>query len=221
MAWDSVWDEIFKSQPWGQYPGEDLIRFVAKNFYKVPQRSSVKLLEVGCGPGANLWYMAREGFQVYGIDGAPTAIELARSKLDRECPEWTGELDVGDIISLPYADETFDAVIDNECLSCNPYEASVRIYKEMSRVTKPGGKMFSRTFAMGSWGDGSGTAAGHHAWFCSEGVLAGKGLIRFTDPNEITDLVSGWTVEKVELITHTIDGMVHEIREFIIEGVRK
>src|SRR5438105_645758 len=91
-SWDPVWEDIFKSQPWGRYPGEDLIRFVARNFYKAPSRSSVRILEVGCGPGANLWYMAREGFSVFGIDGAPTALELARLRLDREVPGWSGEL---------------------------------------------------------------------------------------------------------------------------------
>lgn len=220
MAWDSVWDEIFKSRSWGQYPGEDLIRFVAKNFYSCSQRELVKILEVGCGPGANLWYLAREGFQVYGIDGSPTAIELAQSRLDRECPNWKGRLIVGDVSLLPFSDYFFDAVIDNECLSCNSYQDAMTIYTEMLRVTKTGGKLFSRTFAKNSWGDGTGTPAGHNAWFCSEGVLAGKGLTRFTDIDEIEELVNGWKIENVELITSTRGGMAHEIREFIIEGVR-
>jgi hypothetical protein len=34
MAWDPVWEDIDRSRPWGQYPGEDVIRFVAGNFYR-------------------------------------------------------------------------------------------------------------------------------------------------------------------------------------------
>lgn len=221
MAWDTVWEGVFKLQSWGKYPGEDLIRFVAKNFYGVSERSQIKFLEVGCGPGANLWFMAREGFQVYGVDGSKTAIDLARSRLDIECSGWDGELHCGDIAGLPYADMTFDAVIDNECLCCNSFESSQEIYAEMARVTKPGGKLFSRTFAAGSWGEGTGMSAGHHAWFCSEGPLAGKGYSRFTYLDEIDDLISGWVIESVELITHTRDQMSHTVKEFLIDGVRE
>jgi hypothetical protein len=60
MVWDPVWENIFSSIPWGKYPPEELIRFVARNFYAALQRNRIKLLEMGCGPGANLWYMARE-----------------------------------------------------------------------------------------------------------------------------------------------------------------
>ena len=60
MSWDATWEEVFRQQEWGKYPGEDLIRFVARNFYNVEKRSDIKILEVGCGPGANLWFIARE-----------------------------------------------------------------------------------------------------------------------------------------------------------------
>ncbi len=56
----------------------------AQNFYNASDRKAIKILEVGCGPGANLWFMAREGFSVYGIDGSEHAIELARRRLDSE-----------------------------------------------------------------------------------------------------------------------------------------
>ena len=41
----------------------------------VPDRRSVRLLEVGCGPGGNVWYMAREGYQVSG-DGSAVAMSV-------------------------------------------------------------------------------------------------------------------------------------------------
>jgi len=71
-SWDQVWESVFKQQEWGKYPGESLIKFVARNFYK-NDRKRVSLLEIGCGPGANIWFMAREGFNVTGIDGSQIA----------------------------------------------------------------------------------------------------------------------------------------------------
>jgi 2-polyprenyl-3-methyl-5-hydroxy-6-metoxy-1,4-benzoquinol methylase len=76
MAWNSGWDDIFRKHEWGKYPSENLVRYVGRNFYTVKDRSAITILEVGCGTGANLWYLAREGFSVYGIDGSNVAIEL-------------------------------------------------------------------------------------------------------------------------------------------------
>ncbi|UUI62659.1 class I SAM-dependent methyltransferase [Aeromonas salmonicida] len=156
MSHGDIWNSIFSSQEWGKYPSEDLIRFIARSFYKEKKRSSIKILELGCGPGANIWYLAREGFSFCGVDCSITAIEHACLRLDKEFPNWRqhGELIVGDVHNLPYDSESFDAVIDNECIYCADYETAKDIYNEAWRVTKYNGKLYSRTFASGSWGDG-------------------------------------------------------------------
>lgn len=220
--WDSVWEEIFQSRDWGKYPSEDLIRFVARNFYRVDDRAAVRLLEVGCGPGANLWYLAREGFSFVGIDGSETAITQAEKRLDAECPDWRarGELRVGDIVNLPFSDASFDAVIDNEAISCNDFDASCKMYAEISRVLKLGGCMYSRTFAEGSWGDGNGESLGHGAWHCNEGPLTGKGLCRFTAEKDIAVLTQSMQLQNVELLRWTADNQQHEIREWLITAVK-
>ncbi len=218
MVWDPVWEKVFSSQAWGKYPGEDLIRFIARNFYGVSDRKSVRVLEVGCGPGANLWYLAREGFSFCGVDGSETAIAQAKARLDAECPGWQshGELHVGDIGQLPFKESFFDAVIDNEAISCNSFESSKAIYDEMARVSKPGGKIFSRTFASGSWGDGTGEQVGHNAWQCGEGPLLGKGMVRFTNLEEIPELLSSFKVNSVERLAWTAETRTREIAEWII-----
>lgn len=216
MSWDPVWEEVFITQSWGKYPGEDLIRFIARNFYKSPDRREIKILEVGCGPGANLWYMAREGFSVYGVDGSETAIAQAKERLDREAPNWQGELLVGDISRLPYSDSFFDAAVDNEAICCNSYENSKIIYKELARVMKKNGKLFSRTFARGCWGDGTGKDVGLNAWIVDEGPLYKKGIVRFTDYSEIADLLEDFKVNEIELLTRTMEDRKHEVREWVI-----
>ncbi len=88
MSWDPVWETVYRSRAWGQYPGEDVIRFVKGRFSQAEEPARVRLLEVGCGNGANLWFMAREGFCVHGVDRSETAVHLACERLDRECPAW-------------------------------------------------------------------------------------------------------------------------------------
>lgn len=218
MAWDEVWEDVFSQQEWGKYPSEEVVRFVARNFYKVPDRKSVKILDLGCGPGAQLWYLAREGFSIYGIDGSKTAIEKARERLDQECPGWTGELKVGDITTLPFSDSFFDAVIDNEVIYANSLEDSRRIYTELARVCKVGGKLYSRTFATGCWGDQTGQKVGHNAYLVSEGPMFNKGLTRFTEYGEIHQLATGFQINEIDLLVRTVDSRQHEIKEWIILG---
>ncbi|WP_411502685.1 class I SAM-dependent methyltransferase [Brevibacillus centrosporus] len=221
MSWDGVWEKIFQEQEWGKYPGEDLIRFIARNFYSTPNRSEIKLLEVGCGPGANLWYAAREGFTVYGVDGSATAINRASNRLERECPGWSGELVVGDILQLPFPDDFFDAVIDSEAVYCNSFRHSQEIYNEMARVTKKGGKLFSRTFATGSWGDQTGEKVEHNSYLVNEGPLAGKGVSRFTDYKEIHELIQRFEISEIQLITRKYMAIDREVKEWVITGEKR
>ena len=101
------WDEIFAAHPlWNGYPAEELVRFVARTFPDVKERR-LSALEVGCGPGTNLWYLAREGFTIAGIDGSQNAIDSVRKRL---CAEGlptllqSADLKVGNFAKLPWDD---------------------------------------------------------------------------------------------------------------------
>ena len=143
-SWDPIWEKIFSENPWGKYPSESLIQFIARNFYNL-NRSETHILEVGCGPGANIWYLAKEKFNAFGIDGSETAIVQAEERLKSE--NLSAKFNVGDIVSLPYSDLTFDAVIDVECIYANDLENANKILKEISRVLKKTGLFYSRTLS--------------------------------------------------------------------------
>jgi ubiquinone/menaquinone biosynthesis C-methylase UbiE len=216
-----VWNDIFQKNEWGKYPSEELVRFIAKNFYSVSERSTVKLLEVGCGTGANLWFMAREGFSVYGIDISNVAIHRARHRLETEVPSWNGELRVGDMSNLPYDDNMFDGVIDHCAIYCNDFKTSQKIYRELARVAKKGGKLFSRTFATGSWGDKTGVQVAENTWITKEGPTAERGVTRFTELEEIPILVQGFKVTSIESVTRTFENRKHTFTEWIIIGEKE
>ena len=48
------------------------------------KRAKLRILEVGCGSGGNLWMLAHEGFDTYGVDFSPTSIKLAKSSLKKK-----------------------------------------------------------------------------------------------------------------------------------------
>jgi ubiquinone/menaquinone biosynthesis C-methylase UbiE len=128
-----------------RYPNEEFLRFMGRRFFGVPDalKREIKILEAGCGSGANLWMIAREGFDAYGIDFAPGAIALCRAML----ANWgtTATVEIGDMAAIPFADGMFDAVADvfsAYSLTETQFEAFLR---ESARVLKPGGTFFCYT----------------------------------------------------------------------------
>ena len=145
----NLWDSIFAARAWGRYPPEELVRFVARNFARRQPRSEVKILEIGCGPGANLWFLANEDYSVAGIDGSPTAIEQAYARLAKDLPSFPkarADFRVGNFTTLPWAAQSFDLVFDNEALSANRMDVVQATIAEAHRVLKPGGKFFAKMF---------------------------------------------------------------------------
>lgn len=218
MTWYEGWDDIFKGSEWGKYPPEELVRFVAINFYKFSDRKNIKMLEVGSGTGANLWYLAREGFSVTGIDGSKTGVDRAIKRLKEESLE--AEVLVGDVVNLPFKDNTFDCAIDIECVCSNSYKNSKIIIGEIHRVLKPNGKFFSKTFMTGSDGYGNGEKlAGEKNTFIDsfKGTSTkGCGIIRFTGEDEICELHKPLHIESIDYSARTKENRKHEIKEWII-----
>lgn len=221
MAPNDVWENIFLSQEWGRYPAEPLIRFIARNFYKL-DRPSVRILEVGCGPGANLWYLAREGFSFLGIDISQAAINQACTRLDAEVPGWRqrGSLERSDITTCDFGDQVFDAVIDNECIYCIPFAQARQIYSKLQIALKPGGKLFSRTFTTETWGYRSGVKIDEQTFLCDQGPMAGKGASRFTSEDELQSLFQGYSQLQAEKQTYTLLSGKKLVAEWIIEATR-
>lgn len=139
-SWDTHWDRFYQQSTGNQYPEAHIIRFVAKNYYGAEDRSKINILDLGCGGGCHLWYLAREGFSAHGMDGSPTAIEAAKAKLGREGVH--ADLHVGDFTALPFADNSMDGIIDAASIQHNDMEAIRAIVNEICRVLKPGGKFF-------------------------------------------------------------------------------
>lgn len=200
MVWNPEWETVFKEQEWGKYPPECLIRFIAANYYK-KDRKTVKILELGSGTGANLWFMAREGFDVYGIECSKTAVERSKQRLQSEGLK--ADITIGDIAVLPYQFSYFDAVVDGDCLYCNSTEDTKSILREVKRVLKKDGLFFSRTptdkMYIGKLFDKVGDMEYSNI---ADGPLKGKGLARLLDRARLNRLYGEFfnilTIDKEE-----------------------
>ena len=125
-----------------RYPNEELIRFLARNFLKLPreERARISILDAGCGSCSNLWVIAREGFDAHGVDLSPEALRLGQQVLE----DWnvTAELKVGDLLHLPWENESFHAVVDVVASYVLNLREFPRYIAEVARVLKPGGRFF-------------------------------------------------------------------------------
>jgi ubiquinone/menaquinone biosynthesis C-methylase UbiE len=216
-SWDKTWENIFENRVWGKYPPEELVRFIARNLCNVPDRKAVGILDLGCGTGACSWYIAREGFSIFGIDGSFTATKVASQRLRSE--GLPGIICVGDFIDIPWSTSYFDCVIDVEALSCNTFEMSKIILDEIIRVLKPGGLLFSISFKDGCWGDGTGKKIEQHTYFnVTEGPCEGMGVIRFSPESEIRQLYQRFETLSLEYNLRTADKMNKIISQWVISG---
>ena len=104
------------------------------HFY-LPVRPGGRLLEVGCGSGAQLQTLQRDGWQVSGLDFDPAAVAAARSRgLD---------VTVGDVRDLALPAARFDAIVMAQLIE-HVYDPP-GLLKECARLLKPGGRLVAIT----------------------------------------------------------------------------
>jgi SAM-dependent methyltransferase len=88
------------------------------------------VLDIGCGSGVFLRLAADRGASVAGLDAAEALIEIARERVP------AGDLHVGEMEALPWADDTFDLVTGfNSFFFAEDMTAALR---EAGRVARPG-----------------------------------------------------------------------------------
>ncbi len=107
----SDWDDRYATGdiPWdiGE-PLDYLVEFV-RSRPVLPGRA----LDVGCGTGTNSIWMARQGFNVLGVDISSIAIDQAREKMgDSDLP---ARFDTLDFLNEPVPGGPFDFIVDVGC----------------------------------------------------------------------------------------------------------
>jgi len=199
-SWDPIWEKIFSKRQWGQYPEINVVRFVAKNFYPIANRRKVNILDLGCGGGAHSWYLAREGFTVYAVDGSTTAIKQTKIKLAED--QLKAVLKQADFSHLPYRDKQFDAVIDSAAITCNRIEDAKKIIIEVLRVMKPGGKLFSELIVEDKY------------------LKTGIGRIHFYNEKEVRELLADFSSIAIDEFMYTTDNRQRRHQSFLVEAVK-
>ncbi len=97
-----------------------------------------RLLELGCGNGMVSALFAQQGYKVEGIELSAEAVTWARETFGAAGLQ--GTFRQGDVCAMPhYADGSFDAAIDGNCLHCIIGSGRAKCLAEVRRVLTPGG----------------------------------------------------------------------------------
>lgn len=129
--------------PFTQVPGHlDSIRLLIEC---AGAKQSDTVLDVACGPGLVACEFARHSGHVAGIDITPAMIEQARKRQDDfglANLDWS----VGNVLPLPYADNSFSLVITR--YSFHHFQEPHLVLAEMIRVCAPEGRVLVADVAM-------------------------------------------------------------------------
>jgi SAM-dependent methyltransferase len=117
-------------EPWEQHRARYL-RIAAR------VAPGMRVLDAGCGIGYGAAILNEAGARVVGVDASAEAI--ARARAGYPGPDYL----VGDVLSLPFADASFDVIT---CLEVIEHvDDPQRLVRELARMLRRGGALFLST----------------------------------------------------------------------------
>jgi len=97
-----------------------------------------RVLDLGCGLGTELAFLARQGFATVGVDLSAIALRRASARYGDVC------FVQADVLALPFEAEVFDVLLDRGCFHYMPPERRSEYEHEARRVLRPGGRLLLR-----------------------------------------------------------------------------
>ncbi|MGH3541038.1 MAG: SAM-dependent methyltransferase [Mycobacterium sp.] len=103
------------------------------------------VLDIGCGLGDNAVYLARQGFNVTGLDISPTALITAERRADEAGVSVT--FAVADSTKLDGYTDAFDTVVDSGMFHCLDEDGKRSYAAAVHRATRAGATLLLSCFS--------------------------------------------------------------------------
>jgi SAM-dependent methyltransferase len=134
-SWAQVYAETpYQKLPWySPRPSSWLVKAVRARWVSPPG----PIVDIGCGAGTNVLWLAGRRFRATGIDLAPGAIAAAERRARRR--KSSASFQTGNALSLPLRTSSFGAALDNGCFHTLPLTERGHYAAEVARVLRPRG----------------------------------------------------------------------------------
>ena len=211
-TFDPIWQQKYLTGLRSRYPWDIVVSFVFRNAPAGVPAEEVRILEVGCGTGSNLWFAAREGFRVTGVDASAAAIAAAEERFAAEGLE--GEFVVADFSEpLTSPPDHFDLAIDRGSITCTGFSSGRKCLREIRRCLKPGGRLLFNPYSRAHTSYAAGVpAADGLVRDIRRGTMVGVGQLCFYSEDMVREVLSdGWVIESLSHTeTRTLPGPSEE-----------
>jgi len=109
---------------------------------QVTIKSGSRVLDVGCGTGDDLIYLAThfKGLSLTGVDGDPKVLSMAKNKAKKLGLKIKFQVSLAE--RLPFKKHAFDVVWSSLMIHHLPTSIKLKALKEMRRVLKPAGRLY-------------------------------------------------------------------------------
>lgn len=196
MAFSKAWDQRYKENTQRSiWPWSDLVGYVMR--YARPDYEGYRVLELGCGAGANIPFFRHLGVEYYAIEGSPTIVE----QLEHKFPDMKGRIMVDDFTSRISFNEGFDLVVDRASLSHNSTKAIKRCLNMVYNILNHQGKFIGidwystlhSEFLKGFQDEDENTRNGY-----TDGPFANTGRVHYSDKRHLLDVFHNFKIEILE-----------------------
>ena len=128
-----------------RYPWDTLVTYFFRHRDALRIGATIRVLELGCGSGNNLWFFGRENCTVSGIDVSAAALAKCHELLSAEGIQ--ADLRLEPSSDLSFDDDAFDFIVDRASLCCNTDRDLVLSLSEVHRCLRVGGLFFRNGYS--------------------------------------------------------------------------
>ena len=166
----------------------------------------------GCGKGRHSLFLAGLGFTVTAVDLSPGGIEQLQAAAKRRGLKGSITPLVCDMLTIPFEDKSFDAVLGFHSLYHTDYTGLKTVIANITRVLRESGRLYPSFRAADNEVVDEYTIIRHHG--IEDGIPH-----TFLDYDDIIELLADYNVLKIQQIQDYFNG--HTSIHFFVEAEKK
>ena len=194
--WDKQYQDLKHLSIW---PWSDMVSYVMRNCRDIIKNARV--LEIGCGAGANIPFFKSLGVNYHAIEGSQAIVEL----LHKKYPEYKPTIKCGDFTQIIPFEEKFDLVLDRSSLTHNNTKNIIDCLGLISNKLVEGGPFIGihwfstqhSSYKLGEQAEDIYTRKN-----IKEGGFTNVGRVHFSDEAHIRELFENYFT--LEILEHTL-----------------